>query len=182
MLKYTVYQPSYKHLSTECCNRPNRITIPENRIINCVRTSLGTGGILRCFTEEWVLCTVKTFVPPVIQAKTKGHKTFKSSHNYPEDCVYHSIRDAALAGIACSETSVPVSVCFGSLWVAREQHDHSNTCWRPWALCTILSLKSSWVSGIWTKDVQRGGVTQWNFWCLLEFSSSKVLLSSCTSK
>jgi len=29
MLKYTVYQPLYKHLTTECCNRPNRINYPR---------------------------------------------------------------------------------------------------------------------------------------------------------
>lgn len=62
-----------------------------------------------------VLCTVKTFRSTCYSSQNKGHKTFKSSHNRPEDYVYHSIRDAALTGIACSETPVPVSVCFGSL-------------------------------------------------------------------
>ncbi len=41
----------------------------------------------------------------------------KSTHNRPKDYVYHSIRDVTLSGIVRSETPVPVSVCFGSLWV-----------------------------------------------------------------
>lgn len=69
---------------------------------------------MELYRRVTVLCTVKTFRSTCYSSQNKGHKTFKSSHNRPEDYVYHSIRDAALTGIACSETPVPVSV----FWLA----------------------------------------------------------------
>lgn len=128
LLKYTVYQPLYKHLTTERCNRPNRINHPrEAHHQLCTSVSGDRWDFMVLYRRVTVLCTVKTFRSAYYSSQNNGHKTFKSSYNCPEDYVYHSIRDAALTGIAWSETPVPVSVCF----VEREQHDHSNTCWRP---------------------------------------------------
>lgn len=148
--------------------------------------SLWTGGILWCFTEK-----LQSFVhsqhsvPPIIQAKTKDAKPLmhKSTHSRQKDYVYHSIRDATLSGIMRSETPVSAGVCV--FWLAvsriRAARPH-NTCWRPWALGTIQRLKSSRIRA---RDVQRQNhltVKQWNFWCLLGFSSSKILLFANTSK
>lgn len=139
----------------ECCNWPIRKKYSRKQHNQlCTDVSGDRWDFMLLYRKVTVLCTLTTFSSTYYSSQNKRCKPLmhKSSHNRPKDYVYHSIRDAALSGIVRSETPALVSVCFGSLGVDQEQHDHSNTCWRPWALGIIQRLKSSRMRA---RDVQR---------------------------